>query len=184
MASPLHKAWKFIDIPLSWAETIIVLGLLTSVLFLAFSQVVMRWFGGGYIWADELVRYMVLWLGVFGAASATRHRKHIAIDAFQQLIPVGPRKWVRRGCDLVASILAFALAKATYEYMEFVADEKSATLGVTVDVLTWPILVALCWIAVRFIADAILGVEFDQGHSPSPTIDPQEFDNSLHPKEA
>lgn len=172
MKSAMRNAWKWVDTPLSWVEMAAVLGLLTAVLVISFSQIVARWFGGGWIWADELVRYMVLWLGIFGAGPATRHHKHIAIDAVQQFIPPAPRVWVRRVVDLAAASLSLVFVKAIVDYIGFVGDERSTTLGVTVGTLTWPIAVGFCWIGLRFLADAVLGVEFsDDDDHGSPLID-------------
>jgi TRAP-type C4-dicarboxylate transport system permease small subunit len=179
VAQPLRKIWKFVDIPLSWVETITVLGLLTAVLVISFFQIVARPFGGGWIWADELVRYMVLWLGIFGAGPATRHHKHLAIDAVQQFMPPVPRLWVRRLVDLVAAAVALIFVKAIVDYIGFVGDERSTTLGVTVGTLTWPIAVGFSWISLRFFADAVLGVEFDNDHTPMPLIQEDDYEESM-----
>ena len=166
MRTKMQSAWKYVDVPLSWAETIIVLSLLLATLVISFSQIVARWLGGGWPWADELVRYMLLWLGIFGAAPATRHHKHIAIDAFAQLLPETPRLIIRRITDLVAAALVFTFVKAISDYIGFVGDERSMTLGVTVGTLTWPIAVAFSWIGVRFLADAIIGIDAESSESP------------------
>ncbi len=179
----LKTIWKHLDRVMSWVETIAVLSLLSLTVGIAFFQVVARWFGGGWIWADELVRYLVLWLGIWGAGPATRHHKHIAIDAFAQLIPAQPRSWIRRAVDLLAAATAFVFVKAIVDYIGFVGEENTATLGVTVGTLTWPICVAFAWIGIRFLADAIFGAEFDphdeHDASKSPLIDKKEFDEIM-----
>ncbi|RMF16419.1 MAG: TRAP transporter small permease subunit [Candidatus Dadabacteria bacterium] len=181
MNEAIRKLWRVLDGALSWAEMIVVLTLLSATLLISFSQIVARWMGGGWVWADELVRYMVFWLGIFGAGPATRHHKHIAIDAFQQLLPVTPRLWIRRGTDMLAGILCVLFFIAIREYIGFIGDERSATLGVTVGTLTWPVAVAFVWIAIRFFADALLGATVDpeDGQPGLPVIPDEEFEESL-----
>jgi len=156
---------------LSWLETALVLSLLTATLFLAFAQVVARWLGGGWIWADELVRYLVLWLGIWGAGHATRTHKHIGIDVFTKAMPRRARLWIRHVTDLLAAMTAFLLAKASVDYIGFVGDEQSVTLGVTVGTLTWPLAAGLCWIGIRFLLVSLFGVASDGETSPgSPAL--------------
>lgn len=55
--------------------------LLTSMIVLATSQIFMRnFFDSGLVWADPLLRVMVLWLGLLGATVASRNNNHIRID--------------------------------------------------------------------------------------------------------
>lgn len=172
----LKRTWRFVDRILSWGETVLILGLLGTVLGIAFAQVPARMLGGGWLWADELVRYMVLWLGVIGAGAATRYHKHIAIDALTLVFPAKLKGIVRRLTDLVAAAVVLWLAKATRDYIYFVGDEISATLGVAIGTLTWPIAVGFVWIGLRFLADAIFGVA-PKGHGPG--IDASEFEETL-----
>lgn len=61
-------------------DSLLVL-LLTSMILLASTQIVMRnFFDTGLVWADPLLRVMVLWLGLLGATVASRNNKHIQID--------------------------------------------------------------------------------------------------------
>lgn len=48
---------------------------------LAATQIALRnLFDYGLVWADPLLRVMVLWLGLIGASVATRENRHIQID--------------------------------------------------------------------------------------------------------
>jgi len=154
--------WNEVDRKLYFIESAIVLALLASTMFLGFAQIVARWMGGGWIWADELVRFFVLWIGVFGAAPATRNHKHIAIDVIVKAMPRTPRRWVRAFTDLTAAAVSFILVKATVDYIEFFGSDPSNTLGVEKATLIWPLAVGFSWIGLRFLMDAIFGVEVDE----------------------
>ncbi|MCG6969241.1 MAG: TRAP transporter small permease [Gammaproteobacteria bacterium] len=62
-------------------EDWILVGILCSMLLIAVTQIVLRnFFGFGVIWAETLVRVLVLWTALIGAMVATRQSKHINID--------------------------------------------------------------------------------------------------------
>ena len=62
--------------------------LLLAMIIIACLQILLRsLFSSGLPWADPLLRYLVLWSGLFGAVVATRMSKHIAIDLISHLIP-------------------------------------------------------------------------------------------------
>ncbi len=60
--------------------------LLTAMILLAATQILLRnLFESGFVWIDPLLRVLVLWLGLIGAAVATRKNKHIRIDLLSRL---------------------------------------------------------------------------------------------------
>ena len=62
-------------------ENWILVFTLVSMLFIAVMQIFLRnFFGFGIVWAETLVRVMVLWTALIGAMVATRNSKHINID--------------------------------------------------------------------------------------------------------
>ena len=61
-------------------DTLLVL-ILSAMILLAAGQIILRNFLDiGFIWGDELLRMLVLWLAVAGALAASRSDKHISID--------------------------------------------------------------------------------------------------------
>lgn len=85
--------------------------LLTIMIVLACFQIGLRWFtSGGLIWIDPLLRYMVLWSGLLGAALATARDNHIALDAVGYLLHRRLKQWVRllvHGFCVVVSVFLF-----------------------------------------------------------------------------
>jgi TRAP-type C4-dicarboxylate transport system permease small subunit len=67
-------------------EDILLVILLSSMVILASTQIILRnLFEFGLVWADPLLRIMVLWLGLIGATVASRDNKHIHIDIITRL---------------------------------------------------------------------------------------------------
>lgn len=157
------RSTKALAPPVARLENAIVTILLAAVVALSFGQIVARWFGGGWIWIDELVRYLVLWLGMFGAVVATRTGKHIAIDALVGNAPANARRWLARAANLVAGVVALAFLRATVSYIRLVGDETSDTLGVTVGTLTWPVALAFALIGLHFFYRCVFGADTHSG---------------------
>ena len=62
-------------------ENLVVYFLLSNILILSILQIISRnIFDSGFVWADNVLRVLVLWLGLAGAILASREKKHIKID--------------------------------------------------------------------------------------------------------
>lgn len=104
------------------AENLVLALLLVTLVVLASAQIVLRdVFSVGLLWADGLVRLLVLWLAVVGAIAASRDQKHIAIDVLARVAP----PLVRRGATFIASAFTSAvMALLAYHAGEFVAQSR------------------------------------------------------------
>jgi TRAP-type C4-dicarboxylate transport system permease small subunit len=95
--------------------------LLVTLIVLACLQIGLRtFFSTGLLWADPLLRYLVLWCGMLGAVVATRENKHIAIDVIGYLAPEQVKPWIRLVIDIFSSLVAAAL---TWAAVIFVRNE-------------------------------------------------------------
>ncbi len=70
------------------AATVIACLLLMALLGCVTLGVVTRGLGGPLIWTDELSRFLMVWLAVFGWILASRKRIHVRIRYVQDLLPV------------------------------------------------------------------------------------------------
>jgi TRAP-type C4-dicarboxylate transport system permease small subunit len=71
-----------------WFEDAVLVIILVGMIGLAAGQIVLRnFFDVGFIWGDELLRMLVLWLAVGGAVAASRSDKHIHIDLLNRYLP-------------------------------------------------------------------------------------------------
>ena len=87
-------------------------------MLLAVGQIVMREaFGTGFIWADELLKLMVLWLAMVGSVAASRDNRHIRIDALSHILPKPAIKLTRILVDLFAVAVCTVVAWYTYQYL-------------------------------------------------------------------
>jgi TRAP-type C4-dicarboxylate transport system permease small subunit len=70
------------------AEDAVLVAILTGMILLAAGQILLRnFFDIGFIWSDEALRLMVLWIAVAGAVAASRNDKHINIEVLDRFLP-------------------------------------------------------------------------------------------------
>jgi TRAP-type C4-dicarboxylate transport system permease small subunit len=127
-------------------EHILLVAFLGGMVLLAFLQVVLRnFFGTGIMWADTIVRHLVLWSGFVGAALATSEERHISIDALTKFLSERTRHIVFIFTSAFAAIVCYYLARAGWTYM---LEERTNGGELVLGIQTW---VALSIIPVGYI---------------------------------
>lgn len=113
----------------------LIAAMLLAMVLLGCMQIVLRnFFHSGVLWADPLMRHLVLWLGCFGAAFATTRLRHINIDVFSRLLPARQRGYRRAVVYSATAVAAYFLGISA---LRLVVDEREfgdAAFGV---VKTW-----------------------------------------------
>jgi TRAP-type C4-dicarboxylate transport system permease small subunit len=103
-------------------ENSLLCALLAAMLFLGGAQILLRNLGGGgFPWADEALRVMVLWLAMLGGLAASRDDRHIAIDALARILP--PR-WQAAASALVSGLTAAVCALIGWHALIFVGESR------------------------------------------------------------
>lgn len=103
-------------------ETGVIAILLIALVLLGCMQIVLRnFFHSGMLWADPMMRHLVLWLGCLGAALATTRVRHINIDVFSRLVPARHRGYRRTAVYAATAIAAYFLGVAA---LRLVVDER------------------------------------------------------------
>lgn len=87
---------------------------LVVMILLACYQIALRWFtSGGLIWIDPLLRYLVLWSGLLGAALATAKDGHISLDVIGYLLSDRVKNGIRILTYALSTVVALFLLRAT-----------------------------------------------------------------------
>ena len=137
--------------------------LLGSLVVFGSTQIVLRnFFHSGLLWADPLMRHVVLWLGYLGAAAATSEVRQIHIDVFTRLLPERARPARRMVVYTATAAAAFALGVAA---LRLVVDERAfgdvAFGGLPIWVLQTVLPFSLFLIAYRSLFNMFIGREGD-----------------------
>jgi TRAP-type C4-dicarboxylate transport system permease small subunit len=117
------------------AVLVLLLGVMVT---LAFAQVVLRRFGDGLLWADILLKQLVMWTGFLGAALAAGAEKHFAWEAGHMGAPEKFKPWMRLAASLAGAAVCALLLLAAWRYA---ADDRAAgdvlmTIG-SVSIPSW-----------------------------------------------
>ena len=114
--------YRFTD-RLEKVEVIVLAALFLIMLALAFLQVVMRnFFNSGIVWADSIVRLLVLWVGFFGAIVATKIDQHLTLEVLTKYIP----ERFKPAVSIAGKIFAIAICYFLFEAsLRFLADERT-----------------------------------------------------------
>lgn len=116
-------------------EEMVLCLLLGAMILLACVQIGLRvFFSTGFLWADPLLRYMVLWSGLLGAVMASGRGEHIALDLAGYLIPERFQPLVQLCCHLFSFVTACAL---TYAALLFLQSEIEYGSPGLLDIPSW-----------------------------------------------
>lgn len=125
------KFIRTISSSLLWVERSLVVLLLTVMVLLAFLQVILRnVFAEGILWADPLLRHMVLWVGFLGASLATQREKHINIDLITRFLSPKKKNFIRIGTHLFASAVCWFLAKSGWTFLQLAIESEDVLLTI------------------------------------------------------
>ncbi len=86
--------------------------LLTATL-IVFTNVILRYvFKSGTSWAEELVKYLMIWITFIGSSICVRKHAHVSIDFFYEMLPVKSKRLATIVVDIIA--LFFTVSMAFY----------------------------------------------------------------------
>ena len=134
-------------------EDAILVSLMLAMISLAVFQIFLRnFFDAGIVWADPLVRVLVLWIGLIGAMAASRTNNHISIDVISRFLPESVKRFTRL---LIYLFTAGVTALMAWHSFRFVAMERADGITAFANVPAWVceaiIPVAFAIISVRYI---------------------------------
>ncbi len=117
------KVLKFLDKLISHIETIFIVLILSTMILLAFLQVILRnFFSTSIFGGDVFLRHLVLWIGFIGASLATREGKHINIDVLSKILPEKGKQISQVIINLFAAFVSFFLMHAAINFIKMEAE--------------------------------------------------------------
>ncbi|WP_136796062.1 TRAP transporter small permease [Desulfosediminicola ganghwensis] len=127
-ASQPERQSRFLKYTHHFEELVLCL-LLSSMILLACLQILLRSvFSSGLVWADPLLRYLVLWSGLLGAVLATSRGEHIAIDLAEHIVPLKLQPLVKVLCNLFCAVTSGFLTWAAFLFIQSEIEYGSPSL--------------------------------------------------------
>lgn len=87
---------------------------------------------------DELARYLMIWLGILGAAYVSGKNMHVAIDVLPKRFSLPTQKKIKNlvaGIIMAFAFFAFVIGGFRLVYITFVLDQQSAALQIPLAVV-------------------------------------------------
>lgn len=104
--------------------------ILSGMILLAASQIILRnFFGFGFIWADELLRMLVLWIAVAGAVAASRTDKHINIAVLDRFLSAKVGHVVKVIVDLFTAAICLVVTWYSINFVQTSYEYQDVLLG-------------------------------------------------------
>lgn len=109
--------------------------LFAALMLLAVTQIVMRlFFSSGFVWTDELLKIIVLWITLVASIAASRSDRHLRIDVLSHFVPDRFARWPRLIVDAFAAFICGVLAWHAYRYVQLTIEFEDTVL---VNVPAW-----------------------------------------------
>jgi len=105
--------------------------LLTTIIL--FVNVVLRYaFSASTSWAEELIRYLMIWITFIGGGVCVRHSAHIRMDFLLSFLPKWAAGLLTRAVYLIAAGFCTALIVYSWQLVEFTIEmeQTSPAMGV------------------------------------------------------
>lgn len=106
--------------------------MLAAMACIIFANVVLRYLtNDSLVWAEEVSRYLMIWITFLGAGLVLRFGGHVAIEDLHHRLPRRASRWLRAG--LVAMLMLFFAAMGWWglQYMDFMQYQTSPVLGIS-----------------------------------------------------
>ncbi len=117
-------------------ENATLVALFGIMLVLAISQIILRiFFSSGFVWTDELLRLIVMWITLIASIAASRSDRHLRIDIMSHWVPATYARLPRVLADAFAAFVCGLLAWQSYRYLQL-AIESGDTILVNVPAWT------------------------------------------------
>ena len=104
-------------------------------MLLAVGQIAMRvFFSFGFIWADELIKLLVLWIALVASIAASRSNRHLRIDVLSNFVAAKYARFPRLIVDAFAAIMCGVLAWQSWRYVQLTIEFEDTVL---IDLPAW-----------------------------------------------
>lgn len=128
----MRKMLKFIEQLIN----IIMVASLSLMVILVFTNVVLRYaFDSGIASAEELSRFLFVWLTFMGAALAFKHNEHLGVDTIVRRLPIAFRKIFYCLSNLLMLLICVLILDGSWKLMRINVNSKAPTTGLPLSVI-------------------------------------------------
>ena len=141
------------------AATIIACALVAALLGCVALGIITRGLGNPLIWTDELSRFLMVWLAVFGWVLASRKRIHVRIRYFQDLLPARAHATVETAFQVAMTLFGVLIAWYGVGLVAKNHDLEATSLPIAMAWMYVPMVLAGLVTAVQGARETIAAIE-------------------------
>ncbi|MBR3731899.1 MAG: TRAP transporter small permease subunit [Spirochaetales bacterium] len=142
-------------------EDSILIVLTVALVIFAILQLVLSLVGMGITWFDSLLKYLVLWIGMFAASVATTNRKHIKIDIVGHWTKGRIKTALNLAINFFAAVICITLFILSIIYIvtiEYPSTDPAPFLNIPRWVLILCIPISFCLMSIKFSIYSVTGI--------------------------
>lgn len=115
----LCEAGRVFDLGIAKLETVVII-LCASALIIAeiTASILHLSINANFAWIEELLKYIVIWIGLIGASLSTRTGEHISIEIVSRFASQTMRRWLLACTSLISFIICVYLTIAAVGFIE------------------------------------------------------------------
>jgi len=155
------------------AAAFIACALVAALLGCVALGVITRGLGNPLIWTDELSRFLMVWLAVFGWILASRKRIHVRIRYFQDLLPAPAHATVETVFQLAMTLFGVLIAWYGVGLVRKNHDLEATSLPIAMAWMYVPMVLAGFVTAVQGASEVIAAFERSRAPIASGRVDGQ-----------
>ena len=170
--------WKKIDTILSGFEGYLTGFLLLASTLVLFVNVFLRYvFHSSTTWAEEAIRYAIIWVTFVGSSICARKGSHVGIDLFAQVMPpIGKKIVLALGQIISAIFMGFCTIYGWQMFMLMMSTgQKSPAMLMPMAIVYFAMPLGFLLTTVQFIAAAVRAIrstpEEEEGPQAADEID-------------
>jgi TRAP-type transport system small permease protein len=108
----------------------LLMALMAAMAALVIANVFARYvFNHSFVWAEELSRYMMVWVGFLGSGLVLRLGAHIAVEVLQDALPRRLAQGLRAVALLVLAVTLIAMLWLGVLYVQFAWGQETPVLN-------------------------------------------------------
>ncbi len=126
------KSRRFVDYILARFVILVMSVLVIDVLWQVASRYIMR---EPSSWTDELAGFLLIWVGLFGAAYATGKKDHLAIDLLPRKLEPSKRRYLNLFINILIALFALiimVIGGIRLVYITFKLNQISSALEIPI----------------------------------------------------
>lgn len=169
------RAWiDGIDRRLLQFNRLLMMGALAAMTAIVFASVTIRFVSDYSIpWAEEVARYLMVWLTFLGVGPVLRYGGHVAIDSLPTSAPAGVARAARVAIVAIVAVFFLVLVGAGWQYVQRTLEQQTAVTEVSFAFVSAAVPAGFAlalWHLAVFCAGYIRAGRFES----SPDLDPNE----------